>query len=441
MFNGQESFDLGYKALLAIHQDDFLEILPTAPYTVLENIGGESSNVFGRAEEKAIKTIQKHSININGIEYNKQIEKAYLLLGKSRYFDGRFLLALNTFNDFIAKHPQSELLPEVFLWREKVNIKLNYPELAIKNLKERENYFDNTSPEYSNYYALLSDAYTQVGNFEESLKAIKKAAIHTEKPKIKKGRFVFITAQLYEALDSLDFAKNFYEEINKLNRKTKRKYGLQSKLRIIRIKRKKDTTGTFKEFMKLAKKNRYKKQRYNIYRMMGQTFLTEDDEKKGMAYLNKSLQDKEITEKVRILNYTDIKEYYFIKKKFYETGLYLDSLLQNLPENTKEYEAIEKEYQSLEKIVALEKNIRKIDSVLLIIKKPEAEQRKIFVQYIEKKQRKEVLNLGINDKEKNNTFYFYNTKLILQGKQDFEKTWGKRPNIDNWRSAEIENMV
>ena len=406
------------------------------PYTIPENIGGERSVIFGRAEEKAVKTIQKHSININGVEYNKQIEKAYLLLGKSRYFDGHFLLALNTFNDFITKYPQSKLLAEVFLWREKINIKLDYPELAVKNLEKRKSYFDDTSSEYANYYALLSEAYIQAGNFEQGLYAMKKAAVYTKNPKIKKGRYLFITAQLYESLDSLEMAKNFYEKINKLDRKTKRRYGLHSKLKIIRMKRKKDTTGTFNEFLKLAKKNKYKRQRYNIYRTMGKAFL-EEDGKKGIIYLNKSLRAKEVTQRVKILNYTDIKEYYSIKKKFYETGLYLDSLLQNLPKNTKEYLLVEKEYKSLEKIVTLENNLREMDSVLSIIKKSEAEQRKIFTQYIEKKQKKEISNLGYNDIEANNSFYFYNTKLVLQGKRDFEKTWGRRPNVDNWRNAAI----
>lgn len=42
---------------------------------------------FNRAEEKATKAIQKHSMVINDKEHNSQIAKAFLLLGKSRYYD------------------------------------------------------------------------------------------------------------------------------------------------------------------------------------------------------------------------------------------------------------------------------------------------------------------------------------------------------------------
>jgi hypothetical protein len=42
------------------------------------------------AETKATKAIQKHSMNIDG--RNFQIDEAYLLLGKARYYDqGLFL--------------------------------------------------------------------------------------------------------------------------------------------------------------------------------------------------------------------------------------------------------------------------------------------------------------------------------------------------------------
>jgi hypothetical protein len=42
--------------------------------------------------KKATKAIQKHSMNIDGRERNFQIDEAYLLLGKARYYDqGLFL--------------------------------------------------------------------------------------------------------------------------------------------------------------------------------------------------------------------------------------------------------------------------------------------------------------------------------------------------------------
>ena len=41
-------------------------------------------------------------------------------------------------------------------------------------------------------------------------------------------------------------------------------------------------------------------------------------------------------------------------------------------------------------------------------------------------------------------WYFYNPQLVLQGKQTFQRTWGKRDNVDDWRrfnKTVVENVV
>ena len=40
---------------------------------------------------------------------------------------------------------------------------------------------------------------------------------------------------------------------------------------------------------------------------------------------------------------------------------------------------------------------------------------------------------GANRGQKQGTFYFYSPTTVSQGKQDFQKRWGNRPNEDNWR--------
>lgn len=34
-----------------------------------------------------------------------------------------------------------------------------------------------------------------------------------------------------------------------------------------------------------------------------------------------------------------------------------------------------------------------------------------------------------------NTWYFYSQSAVAQGKQQFERLWGKRKNIDNWQRS------
>ena len=68
---------------------------------------------FERAEEKATKAIQKHSMNIQGSEKNPQMDEAQLFLGKSRYYRQRFVPALEAFNYVFHKYPTSDKIYEI----------------------------------------------------------------------------------------------------------------------------------------------------------------------------------------------------------------------------------------------------------------------------------------------------------------------------------------
>src|SRR5699024_7016939 len=63
---------------------------------------------FERAEEKAIIAIQKHGMYINGKERNPKMAEAYLLLGKARYYEGRFIPAIDAFNFILTRYPSSK---------------------------------------------------------------------------------------------------------------------------------------------------------------------------------------------------------------------------------------------------------------------------------------------------------------------------------------------
>jgi tetratricopeptide (TPR) repeat protein len=154
LFNGEQAYLKGLKAIEEKHQDNFwkrLQIEPITfndknidapvfkPTTSLNNREEEpkkkTSTSFDRAEEKAVKAIQKHSMNINGYEKNKQIDNAYLLLGKSRYYTQRFIPAIEAFNYIIANYPKADLIYDTKVWRAKANIRLRNEEFAIESLK------------------------------------------------------------------------------------------------------------------------------------------------------------------------------------------------------------------------------------------------------------------------------------------------------------------
>ena len=71
LYNGYNALEQGRKSLNEAYTDNYWEILPVERIQVSDEIvlPGQSKNAdFERAEEKAVKAVQKHGMNINGKE-------------------------------------------------------------------------------------------------------------------------------------------------------------------------------------------------------------------------------------------------------------------------------------------------------------------------------------------------------------------------------------
>ena len=103
LYNGEIALDEGRTSLISTFNDNYWDILPVERIAFKEELSirlndDEGDPNFLKAEEKAIKAIQKHSMKIDGEEYNPQVDEAFMLLGKARYFDQRFVPSLESFS-------------------------------------------------------------------------------------------------------------------------------------------------------------------------------------------------------------------------------------------------------------------------------------------------------------------------------------------------------
>ena len=204
LYNGKEAFEVGRTILEQAHDDNFFELLEVEPIALNGEKMEQSTLVpgFSRAEEKAVKAIQKHSMNIKGIQRNSKIDEAYLLLGKARYFDRRFFPALESFNFLLENYADKNTYVEGRIWREKTNIRLKNNELAIKNLRSLALNITPKSPFHSMANSTLAQAFVNTEQLDSAKVFIKRAALSSKKYK-DKGRFYFLTGQLLKSLKIL----------------------------------------------------------------------------------------------------------------------------------------------------------------------------------------------------------------------------------------------
>src|SRR5699024_3989384 len=234
IFNGEEALKEGKESLIESYKDDFWEILPveriTLPNPNEEEIDYDSNPTsFDRAEEKAIIAIQKHGMYINGKERNPKMAEAYLLLGKARYYEGRFIPAIDAFNFILTRYPSSKSINDANIWRAKTYVRLENEEVAIELLKRtlRDSELDDQT--IADASIMIAQAYVQIDSLPLALPHVQRAAEHVRN-KEKLGRYRFIEGQLYNRLGKPDSATIAFNKVIDLGRRTHRDYYIHAHL-------------------------------------------------------------------------------------------------------------------------------------------------------------------------------------------------------------------
>ena len=450
LFNGKEAFAVGDAILGQAFEENFYELLPVEPINLRGENFDETTIVpgFDRAEEKAVKAIQKHSIKIDETQYNSQIDEAYLLLGKARYFDRRFFPALEAFNFLLESGANPSAYTEGKIWREKTNIRLNNVELAAENLGPLVQSLTSKNKFYPLANATLADAFIRLRQMDSASFYIQRAAAHEPKRK-NKARYLFVSGQLLEGTNQLDSARLAYVMISELKRKAPRNILIEAKIKQSILNPSLEFEEKQDEVERLL--NNYENEPYvhSIHSALAKMYLNQGEDSLALAYFDKSLQTATIDRYTEIQNYQELVRYYFENGSYIKTGQYLDRLLSFFDPSSTRYKQLSRQRENLSDVIIYEKTVKETDSILKITALSYSEQLDYFQAFIDQK-----LLLAKNELEakedrsrfqllgrSSSSFYFYNSNLILQGKQNFLTRWGTRPNIDNWRSAlAIENI-
>ncbi len=453
LYNGNLAFEEGREALNNTYRDNYWEILPVERLEVTEEIKLDSEDntpSFVRAEEKATKAIQKHSMEINGIERNPQTDEAFLLLGKARYFDQRYIPALEAFNYVLRKYEDSDKLNEATIWREKTNIRLQNDELALKNLKRLLKYEKLKDQEYADARAMMAQAYINLKAPDTAILQLKIASAYTGKNP-ERGRYLYIIGQLYDRMGYADSANIAFDKVIALNRKSPRVYMINAHLQKIQNTEISNENREFLlEYLTELEENRENRPFLDkIFRQLGQFHMETGSDSLGIAYYNRSLRAAIGSPQLNALNYEDLANYNFDRDEYKMAGAYFDSVLTNLPENTKKYRDIRKKRDNLEDVITYEAVVQNADSVISLYEMSPVEQVAYFEDYIAglrakaeaaAKAEEERITAGFasfaesqGGKQNKGKFYFYNITSLGYGRNDFKNKWGERELEDDWR--------
>ena len=447
------------------------------------NFSSSQSNKKGATalqitEAKALKTISKYSVLVSGVEKNKKIFDAYMLLAKARMYQGKYLESLDALSYIFNTMSKDKRLPlakiyqaanytkmkeyyradEVFRdLEEDPKIKLSREQLRILKVYQADNFLKWGKKELA--AEVLEDAFTYNKNRKT------------------KSRIAFLRGQILAGLGKKSEARESFAAAYKYANS----YEFEVKSQIEIAKTFDGKADSYDEAMayldKIAKKGTYASRKNELYYASGLVAASATKDSIADSFFRKALKEKQSDPQIRGLTYSELAKKYFAKDDYLTAGIYYDSALavmsykpekERLTELTANIKKLSKNYYI----------VKKNDSILALTKMTDAEKRDYFTKYIDKIKQKEAAaelekrkaerskgfdnsdynansifannstdsnsfqNFGINTG--GSTFYFANSNNIPRGENAFRQVWGSRTLQDNWRysakAATIEDM-
>ena len=460
------------------NKDNFTEMIPM--YTV----GNKKSRELGKANydkaiEKCEKAIKLHSITkrpewtkrrrkterdiewLSRKEYNPFLWKAWMLMGRSQFYQGAFDEAASTFSYMCRLYAtQPAIYGRARAWLAKSYIEQDWlydAEDVIRNM-QRDSIHWRAQKEWDFTYA---DYYIHTGDYDKAIPYLKKSIDH-EMRKKQKARLCFLLGQLYAATGKNAEAYKAFKSVVRKNPPYELEFNARIAMtEVMGASQVKKMVGKLKRMAASDKNKDYLDQ---VYYAIGNIYLAQKDTLKAISNYekgNKKATRSGIEKGVLLLKLGDL---YWQQEKFSDAQRCYGEAIGLLDKDRKDYEQLSARSKVLDELVpytdaihlqdslqALAKMSEKdrnaaIDRVIAELKRQEKEQKRLED---EKNAQQTMQRNGAmgnrNNTNRNNTaqtqqnnrqnavWYFYNAMAVQQGKQAFEKLWGKRENTDNWQ--------
>lgn len=491
MFNGEEALKQELKNIEKNYAEDYSGLLPVLPgqlvpqledenyeyeYTSIDSkkadfLGGvtgvltgnnanqnnNSGNPYEYAEKKAIKAIERHSMMIKGTERNQFMANAYLLLGKSRYYQGKSYEALDAFNYISQNVKGNKKDYEAQFWVAKTNFQAGNHFYALDELVKLYEKQDVKKELKEEIAALYSQILIDEGKYETAIEALDKAKKNT-KNKNRRGRYTFIQAQLQNQLGNYLESSKLFDQVKKYHPGFEMEF--QAKMGIAQnfIPGKNNYEAFQKEIGKMLKDSKYKEYKDQIYYNQGLIAERSSKLKEAEELYQNGLQEASSSTRIKSLLYAHMGNVLFNKEEYIAAGNYYDSAVSSSKnEQIKEFLGSRKEH--LTELIDNHTIVTTNDSILQIARMNPEDQKVYFENYVTQLQKddekkKQELEKSLSEFESANKisafnnpyenkkkFYFYNDNVRTKGQQEFKQRWGDRQLGDNWRISSIASKI
>ena len=459
-YNGHMAFIDGNLEKEKGNKDNYTELIP------LYMVGNKNSRDIGKSNyqrtiEKMEKAIQRHSIKEKGKEYNPFLWKAWLMMGKAQFQMGQFEEAAATFS-YMARLYQGQPLMSGLAraWLAKCYTELGWrydAEDVIRNMSRDSMHFRAVKDwdyTYANYYI-------RVAEYQKAIPYLQKAIKH-ERRKVQRAREWYLMGQIQNLLGNQQQAYEAFRHVVRCHPP----YELEFNARIAQteVMAKNNGKQMISKLKRMARDDNNAEYLDQVYYAIGNIYLAGGDTLEAInAYEtgNKKATRNGIEKGVLLLTLGNI---YWEREQFADAQRCYGEAIGLLDKDRKDYEELSQRSKILDELVPYTEGIHLQDSLLSLAQMSENERNKAIDRVIdalkkkEKEERDAQLEAQANAQQQRNqanppnvnrtptpqvpnaqksggAWYFYNPTAVMQGKTTFQREWGKRENIDNWRRS------
>ena len=465
------------------NKDNYTEQIPL--YTVSNKNSREIGKAnFDRAIEKCEKAIHQHSIKrrpewtknrrktakdiewLSRREYNPFLWKAWMLMGRSQFYQGDFESAAATFSYMSRLYAtQPAIYGKARAWLAKCYIEQNWnydAEDVIRNML-RDSIHWRAQKEWDYTFA---DYYIHTGNAEQAIPYLRKVISHEMRRK-QKAREWYLMGQLQASIGNKKEAYKAFRHVIRQN--PPYELAFNARIAMTEVMAKDNAGKMINRLKRMAASDNNKEYQDQIYYAIGNIHLSRKDTLQAITAYEKGNQKSTrngIEKGVLLLHLGDL---YWTKEKFSDARRCYGEAIGLLDKDRKDYQQLANRSKVLDELVPYTDAVQLQDSLQQLARMSEKERNDAIDRVIDalKKKEKEERNrkaeeeaestlrqdggnfannnnfASSNSPQKNNEnsantsangqWYFYSPLTVSQGKAQFQKLWGKRDNVDNWQ--------
>jgi len=436
-FNGNDAIKVGMQDLSKTRKDDYSKIIPTFDYGDRSNWSAMNT-ASDRAIKKAVIMIKKHSMFINGKQYNRWIDDCYMLMGKANFFKLEHSLGVNQLKHVADNSEKQVTKDEAKIWMVRTYNEMGeYADAGtvIRGI-DKGGLDKKLLPEY---YAVVADYYIRQKEWNNALENIDES-IKSSKNKKRNARLEFIRGQIYEILGD---NKKAYESYSKVV-KAKPEYVMefQGRINMARTADNSDNIMLRKTLKKMLKDGKNIEYLDQIHYAIALIDLKEEKTPEAIVDLNKSLRTSIDNQTQQALSHLKLAEIYMGDRKYEMAQGYYDSTSVLLAKDHPKYDEVMRLKENLTQLVYNISIVDTQDSLQKLSKMDSTELVDYYTKYVEdlKAADEEAKNNPNTNPVNFNTsqsstgkWYFTSPQALTLGASEFRKVWGNRKLEDDWR--------